>query len=70
MYVCTVAVNRCEVPTIVNGTSTKTFIQYGEVLNYSCNDGLIKSAFPICEPNGRLSATPTCESKWKQPYCA
>ena len=53
----------CKVPSIVNGASTKTFTKYGEVFNYSCNDGLVKSAIPICEANGVLSATPTCESK-------
>eukprot|EP00117_Sycon_ciliatum_P032910 scpid66246/ scgid25429/ Leucine-rich repeats and immunoglobulin-like domains protein 3 len=51
----------CKVPNIVHGSSTKTFTKYGEVLNYSCNDGLVKSAIPICEANGNLSATPTCE---------
>ena len=60
---CKFAAIMCKVPSIVNGASTKTFKKYSEVLNYSCNDGLVKSAIPICEANGNLSATPTCESK-------
>ena len=68
--VCKFAAIMCNVPSIVNGYSMKTFTKYSEVLNYSCNDGFVKSAIPICEANGVLSATPTCESKWKQPYSA